>query len=308
MDLKEILTFAGSVLNYELFRVSDTPVTLLTIILFFLVLSSIIILGGLFRKQILRRLLERMGVAEGQRYTLQRIFSYLFFFVGLLIAFQFVGINLSGLVVIFGALSVGIGFGLQNVTANFISGLIILFERPIQVGDRVTINDLEGDVDKIKMRATTIKTIDNISIIVPNLDFVSNAVINWSHDDPKVRISLDVGVSYASDLDTVLRSLREAAEEEPRVLTDPKPDVLLVEFGDSAWNMRLRAWIANPKEHREIRSALNCAIVHKFRANNVEIPFPQRDLHLRSPLPLPLDDRALADKQPSSGEQASGDH
>ena len=124
-------------------------------------------------------------------------------------AFQFVGINLSGLAVIFGLLSVGIGFGLQNVTSNFIAGLILLFEQPIKIGDRIMVGDTEGDVLEINIRSTTIRSLNNVSIIVPNSEFVSSNVVNWSHGDPKIRLVVEVGVSYQSDLDTVLRSLQE---------------------------------------------------------------------------------------------------
>jgi len=123
---------------------------------------------------------------------------------------------------------------------------------------------------------------------VPNSEFVSATVINWSHGDTKIRLEVDVGVSYNSDLDTVLRALQEVAEENPEVLRHPAPEVLHRGLGDSLWNMQLRAWIDTPKRYHQVRSALHCAIVRKFRENGVEIPFPQRDLHVRSPLPVPL--------------------
>jgi small-conductance mechanosensitive channel len=174
------------------------------------------------------------------------------------------------------------------VTSNFIAGLILLFERPIKVGDRVTVGHTEGNVIAINMRSTTIRSLNNISIIVPNSEFVSSQVINWSHGDPKVRLVVDVGVSYNSDLDKVIRSLHEVAEESPNVLKHPEPDVLFSSFGDSSWNMKLRVWLENPENYYKILSDINCAIVRKFRENNIEIPFPQRDLHVRSPLPVPF--------------------
>ena len=238
---------------------------------------------------IMHRALRRLRMAEGTAYTILRITHYTIMLVGALVAFQFIGIDLSGLAVIFGLLSVGIGFGLQNITSNFISGLILLFERPIRVGDRVTVGDVEGDITEINIRSTTVRSLNNISIIVPNSDFVSSQVVNWSHRDPKVRLEVDVGVSYGSDLDVVLRCLNEVAAENDDVLKTPVPEVLHTGFGDSSWNMRLRAWVADPKRHWYVRSALNCAIVRKFREEGVEIPYPQRDLHLRSPLPLPVD-------------------
>lgn len=242
---------------------------------------------------ILGPLLNRFSIDESIRYNLLRISHYLIMFTGTVIAFQFIGIDLSGLAVIFGLLSVGIGFGLQNVTSNFIAGIILLFERPIKIGDRVTVGDTEGDVMDINIRSTTIRTLNNIAIIVPNSEFVSSNVINWSHGDAKIRVEIAVGVSYNSDVDAVLKSLREVAEEHPEVLKDPAPDVLFVDFGDSAWNMKLRAWVTDPKIHPRVRSELNCAIVHKFREYGIEIPFPQRDLHLRSPETLQVRERIV---------------
>jgi small-conductance mechanosensitive channel len=138
------------------------------------------------------------------------------------------------------------------------------------------------------MRSTTVNSLRNISIIVPNSDFISSKVTNWSYGDPLIRVDIDVGVSYNSDLDLVLKTLEEVAAENPDVLTDPEPQVLLLSFGDSAWDMQLRYWMPSPDKYYRVRSDINCAIVRKFRENNVEIPFPQRDLHVRSPLPVPF--------------------
>jgi small-conductance mechanosensitive channel len=275
-------------IEYKLFEINQTPITLASILLFFVFLALFFIVSRILNRVLLRRLLTRFHIDEGIRYTIIRINHYVVMIVGTLLAFQFIGINLSGLAVILGFLSVGIGFGLQNITSNFVSGIILLFERPIRVGDRVTVGEVEGDVLAINMRATMIQSLTNISIIVPNSEFVSGRVVNWSHGDPKIRIDLEVGVSYSSDLDTVLDALQSVAAEHPKVLSVPKPDVLLTSFGDSSWNMMLRVWVGDPKGHYNVRSELNQAVVRKFREVGVEIPFPQRDLHVRSPLPLPL--------------------
>jgi small-conductance mechanosensitive channel len=256
--------------------------------MFLFILLVVVILSRLFARKFLERILIRLQIEEGTRYTFRRIIELTLILIGAIIAFQSIGINLSGLAVIFGLLSVGIGFGLQNITSNFVAGLILLFERPIKVGDRVTVGGVEGDVMDINIRSTTVRSLNNIAIIVPNSEFVSSQVVNWSHGDRKIRLDIEVGVSYQSDLDTVLRSLKEVALENPEILRDPEPDVHLREFGDSSWNMKLRIWIDNPKRHPVVRSEINCAIVRKFRENGVEIPFPQRDFHLRSPLPTPL--------------------
>jgi len=287
MTWNEIFNYINEILNLTLFQIKETPVTVMSVLIFLILITGFIILGVMARKALNRRILKRFKVDEGTTYTLSRITQYIIITIGALISFQFVGIDLSGLAVIFGLLSVGIGFGLQNVTSNFISGLIILFERPIKVGDRVTVNNIEGDVTEINIRSTKVRTVNNISIIVPNSEFVSKDVINYSHGDPTYRVDIRVGVSYGSDLDKVLKSLQEVADENNYVLHDPKAQVHLIEFGDSSWNMELRAWIGNVKDHPHVRNELNKSIVRKFRKYGVEIPFPQRDLHVKSSISLP---------------------
>lgn len=290
MTWNEFVESMHRIFGLTLFRVNETPVTIVSLFIFLLIFVTVLILSRLVTRLLRLRVLSRLHIDEGVRYTLERITYYTMVVVGAIIAFQFIGINLSGLAVIFGLLSVGIGFGLQNITSNFVSGLILLFERPIRVGDRVTVGDTEGDVLAIDMRSTTILSLNNIAIIVPNSEFIEGRVTNWSYGDKKVRLDVDVGVSYGSDLDKVLRCLKEVALEHEKVLEKPEPVVYLMEFGDSSWNMQLRCWIADPKEHYAIRSDLNCAIVRKFRENAVEIPFPQRDLHVRSSISLPIEE------------------
>jgi small-conductance mechanosensitive channel len=283
MDLVTIFEQLGHIFEITLFQINQTPVSISSILMFILVIAIFYIASRILNRIMLRPLLGRFSIEEGIRYNLLRINHYVIMIIGAIVAFQFIGIDLSGLAVIFGLLSVGIGFGLQNVTSNFIAGLILLFERPIKIGDRVTVGDTEGDVLDINIRSTTIRTLNNITFIVPNSEFVASRVINWSHGDTRIRLEISVGVSYTSNLDLVLKALKEVAEEHPGLLKTPEPDVLFVDFGDSSWNMRLRVWISNPKTHPLIRSDLNCAIVRKFREYDIEIPFPQRDLHLRSP-------------------------
>ena len=282
MDYKIIIDKIMMVLDYKLFELNQTPVSLSSIIMFFIMMALVLIVSKTLNKFLLKRILSRLQIDPNTQFTMLRVNHFIIVIIGAIIAFQFIGINLSGLAVIFGLLSVGIGFGLQNVTSNFIAGLILLFERPIQIGDRVLVGDTEGDVLEINIRSTTIRSLSNVSIIVPNSEFISSNVVNWSHGDKKIRVDVEVGVSYNSDLDTVLRCLYEVAAENPKVLKNPESDVLFRNFGDSSWNMALRVWIPDPKFHHKIRSDINCAIVRKFRENKVEIPFPQRDLHLRS--------------------------
>ncbi|MCD6374296.1 MAG: mechanosensitive ion channel family protein [Caldisericaceae bacterium] len=270
-----------TVFTFTLFSINQTPVTLASIILFFLMIVLFYLFSKIFNRFLLKRVLNKFGVEPGLQFTLMRVSHYLLIITGIIIAFQFIGIDLSGLAVILGLLSVGIGFGLQNITSNFVAGLILLFERPIQIGDRVMIGDLEGDVTDINIRSTTIRTLNNVSIIVPNSEFISNKVVNWSHGDTKVRIEVKVGVAYSSDLDLVLKTLKEIALEHPKVLKRPEPQVIFESFGDSAWNLNLRVWLPDPHKHHQIKSELNCAIVRKFRERNIEIPFPQQDVYVK---------------------------
>jgi small-conductance mechanosensitive channel len=288
MPIGQVESWISRFLKTTLVIINQTPVTPASLIIFALIVLASVFVTRLFTRILFDRILKRFNIKEGIRYTLRRLTEYTLILVGIIVAFQFVGIDLSGLAVIFGLLSVGIGFGLQSVTANFVAGLVLLFERPVKIGDRITVGDVEGDVEEISLRATRVRTLNNISIIVPNSQFVSSNIVNWSYGDLRVRLDIDVGVSYGSELDLVLKSLKEVALENANVLKEPEPDVLLREFGDSSWNMRLRAWIDNPKRHHAIRSEINCAIVRKFREKGIEIPFPQRDLHVRSPLPLPV--------------------
>jgi small-conductance mechanosensitive channel len=288
METQNVWQTIRNVMNTTLFEINKTPVTLFSLLMFLVIIILFFIFSRILNRILLNRVLSRMHIKDGLRYTLIRFNHYLIVIIGFIVAFQFVGINLSGLAVIFGLLSVGIGFGLQNVTSNFVSGLILLVERPIKIGDRVTIGDTEGDVMEINMRSTTIRTLNNIAYIVPNQEFISSNVVNWSHGDPRIRLDIKVGVSYDSDLDLVIAVLKQVADENPDVLKEPLPRVLLWEFADSAWNMELQIWVKDPFGYRKIKSDINCAIVRHFRKNRIEIAYPQRDLHIRSSNPIPL--------------------
>ena len=278
----EWLVSLKSLLNIPLFTLANTTVTLMSLVVFILLLTMFV-MGASYLKKILRdRILPRFVQDEGLQYTLARMSQYSVVVIGILVSFQFLGVDFTGLAVIFGFLSVGIGFGLQNITSNFISGLIVLFERPISVGDRVVVNGIEGDIEEINIRATKVKTLENISIIVPNSDFVSKDVINYSHGDPTFKLIIDVGVAYDSDLDLVLQALDEVASESSSVMKRRKHDVHLRSFGDSAWNMKLIVWVPNVKNRYTVQNELNQAIVRKFNERGIEIPFPQRDVHIKS--------------------------
>jgi potassium efflux system protein len=206
--------------------------------------------------------------------------------IAIIVSLTTVGINMSALTVFAGIISVGIGFGLQNIASNFISGIILLFERPIKVGDRVIIDNITGDVEKINMRATIIKTVFNEHIIVPNSYFLEEKVVNRSFSDPRIRIVIPISVAYGTDVEKVRDLLLEAAMEEhlvsPTVLTTPEPFVNFAGFGESALNFELLIWIEDPNQLVLIKSNLNFRINRIFIENNVEIPYPKRDLQITS--------------------------
>jgi small-conductance mechanosensitive channel len=271
-----------AVLDFPLLRLGETQITLWTLIYFLILLLVLFYFAGKIRQLLVERVLIRTKLDVGARQAVGAITRYVVLFIGLLIVLQTVGINLTTLNVIAGAVGIGVGFGLQNIASNFISGLIILFERPIKIGDRIVVGEVEGDVTEIGARSTTVVTNNNIAIIVPNSNFISETVINWKYTDAKVRFEIPVGVAYGSDVRLVEKLLLEVARENPDVLDHPPPDVCFREFGDSSLNFVLRVWNQN-HVHRKLvlYSALNFAIYDKFKAHGIEIPFPQRDLHIR---------------------------
>ncbi len=266
--------------------IGEYDFTFLKIIIIIFSIFAVIVVANRFRNFLVNRILKRskkidIGLAE----SIGTMTKYFILVLGFIIIVSTSGINLSALGIVFGALGVGIGFGLQNITNNFISGLIILFERPIKVGDRIQVGDLDGDVVEIAARATTILTNDNISVIVPNSSFIDNEVINWSHTDRKVRFKFPVGVSYKEDPRFVRRLLMEVASENNGVMSKPPPDVLFEGFGDSSLNFELLVWTNSYTERPKIlKSQLYYAIFKKFKDNHIEIPFPQRDLHIKTGL------------------------
>jgi small-conductance mechanosensitive channel len=224
-----------------------------------------------------------VGMDHGTGKSIANLTRFFLVMLGMVVIIQSAGINLSALTVVFGALGVGIGFGLQTITNNFISGIIIVFEKPIKVGDRIELDDVNGKVTSISIRATTVLTNDNVSIIVPNSEFISGRVINWSHNDRSIRFRFPVGVSYNEDPLVVKKLLLEVADENENVLKSPAPDVFFDEFGDSSLNFKLAVWTDTQADRMSpFKSELYYAIFAKFKENNIEIPFPQRDLHLRS--------------------------
>jgi len=268
-------------LNIQIVTLGGNNLTLWTIIYFLFFTFFLIYFTKKLKNWIVYKLLEKSTIDLGVRLAVGTIIRYLILVLGFIIVLQTAGIDLSTLSILAGALGVGIGFGLQNITNNFVSGIVILFERPIKVGDRIEVGEITGDVVKISMRATTILTNDNISVIVPNSQFISSTIINWSHNDRKVRFNIPIGVSYSSDPEQVKALLLKVAEEETTVLKNPIPDVIFAEFADSSLNFTLRVWTQNHITTPQVlMSKLYFQIFKIFKENKIEIPFPQRDLHI----------------------------
>jgi len=280
--LNDLIMHFKDYFDVPLVTLGTTRLTILTIVYLIGLVVLLFYLSGRLRNWLVEQLLTRTKMDIGARQATGSIIRYFVIVVGFVVILQTAGIDLTALNVLAGAVGIGLGFGLQNIVNNFISGLIILFERPIKVGDRIVVGDVEGDVVRIGGRSTEVVTNDNITIIVPNSKFITEDVINWSHNDRKVRFRIPVGVAYGSDVRLVERLLMEAATENPDVLDTPAPGVRLMEFGDSGLLFELRAW-STSLIHRKglLVSNLNFAILDKFTEHGIEIPFPQRDLRIR---------------------------
>jgi len=229
-----------------------------------------------------RKVYPNLKLDEGVHFTIATVVKYLMFVIGLFTVVNLLGINFGGFAVFAGTIGIGIGFGLQDVAKNFISGLVILAERPVKVGDYIEVGDLPGRVRAIKARSTVVDTFDNVAVVVPNSEFISSRVINWSYSDRVIRVSPSVGVAYGSNLEVVKKCLIEAGSSHPKVLKRPEPSVWFEGFGESSLDFKLHCWIKEPQNRMGIKSDINFEIDRLFRANGVTIPFPQRDLHLKS--------------------------
>ena len=237
-----------------------------------------------------RRLANRPHIDPGLRYTIARLLKYVVIVVGLLLGLkQAFAVDLTSIAVLFTALSVGIGFGLQYIAADIASGFILLFERPIRIGDRVTIGEDEGDVQSINLRTTVVLTNDRVAIIVPNSKLVSDRVVNWSYGDPRARIAIPIGVAYNADIQLVTDTLIEATKEVPSVLSDPAPRVQFLNFGEYSLDFRLLVWTNQPRRHVQLRSDLNYRIAQLFRERSITIPYPTREFLLKGAEPNDLE-------------------
>jgi potassium-dependent mechanosensitive channel len=273
----------GNFLSTRLFRVGETAVTVSSLLLALAILIASLVLSRLARSFVADRLLGRTRLAVGTRYAIGRVFGYVILALGILVALQPLGVNATTLAVFGGALGIGIGFGLQDVVKNFVAGLIILVERPVQVGDSIEIDDVVGTVTEVRARATVLRTNDDIYLIVPNSKFISETVVNRSFGKRQVRYSIPVGVAYGTDPKAVEEALLEAAARSENVLREPPPRVWFREFGESSLNFELLCWTSKLLHSAgAFRSELNHLVYDSLRGRGIEIPFPQRDVHIRS--------------------------
>ena len=232
--------------------------------------------------------LDRLPLDRGGRYAITFVLKYVVAIIGFMIACQIIGLSWSSVHWMAGALMLGLGFGLQEIFANVVSGIIILIERPIRVGDVVTINNVTGTVTRMQLRATTIKDLDFRELIVPNKKFITEDIMNWTLTDRRSRVVHDIGVAYGSNTQLVQDTLLKVAKRHPLVQVEPAPDVYFKGFGDSTLNFQLRVFIPTREIYAKVQHELNMAIEAEFRAKDIEIAFPQRDIHIKNLNEMPV--------------------
>jgi len=280
-DSGSLLQRTWSYVNYK-FTFGNLQVSLTSLLIGVALLILTLVISRTISSLLDRRLAKQKHIDPGLRYTIARLLRLSLVTIGVLAALrQAFGLDLTSIAVLFTALSVGIGFGLQYLAADIASGFILLFERPIRVGDRITIGEDEGDVQSINLRTTLVMTNDRIAIIVPNSKLVSQRVINWSYGDPRARIAIPISVATSSDVKLVTETLLRAAEDVQNVLTDPPPKVQFLKFGEYSLDFRLMVWTRVPSRHPQIKSDINYRIERLFREGGIEIPVPKQEFVLR---------------------------
>ncbi|MGF1496926.1 MAG: mechanosensitive ion channel domain-containing protein [Elainellaceae cyanobacterium] len=270
-------------LNARIFDLGSGNYSALQLLLFLALAIALWFIVTLVIRLFRFYVLSRAGVEQRVQDILGVLLQYALTFLGVIILLQIWGLDVSSLTILASVLGVGLGFGVQNITNNFISGFIITLERPVQMGDFINVGELVGTVERIGARSTEIRTLDQVAIIVPNSRFLETEVINWSHGGPVSRLHLPVGVAYGSDIERVKQALLEAVKRHPEVLLQPRPEVWFQGFGDSAINFEVLVWTGEPRKQFRVKSDLYYEIEASLRRYDISIPFPQRDVHLRSP-------------------------
>ncbi len=280
MNSSNLFNSVWDLLQKPIFTVSGQGISIVSFVYFIVVIGLSVILSRLLVRFLKRNVYSQSEIERGAQYTLSRLVRYIIVTVGFLIALQMIGFDLSVLAVFGGLFGVGIGFGLQNIFSNFASGIILMIERPIQVGDTVELDGILGKVEEIRFRVAVVNTFDNESIIVPNSHLVSEEVTNWSYGgDSSLRLRIPIGVDYGTDIQTVEEILLEIADEEEKVMQNPEPQVFFKEHADSSLNFELRVWIPSPQERIQVRDNIRREIDRRFNEAGIGIPFPQTDVH-----------------------------
>ena len=276
----DVLSPSMAFLKFPILKLGSRQVTLMSLILAGVIFYLVQVLSGM-----LSSFVEKSAISRGQSESTAKLFSnitkYVVVVLGVIVALDTAGLDLSTLQIFSGALGIGIGFGLRNIINNLVSGLIVLWERGIKPGDLLEVNGTRGIVDRIGIRSTTIKTFDNVELVLPNSILVENVITNYTRSDNIVRIKIPVGVSYSSDPNTVRDVLIKVARSTPDVLEHPEPYVVFEEFGDSSLNFTLYLWTDKPWNSFFIASKIRFAIWYAFKEKSIEIPFPQLDLHVK---------------------------
>ena len=287
-----LAAIVGSVLFAEL-RAGAVVVSLADVLAFGVTIFGAFLLARLITLILDEDVYSRMELGRGVPFAISAIVKYGIITLGFLLAVGAMGMGMDKITILLGALGVGLGFGLQNVVNNFVSGLILIFERPIQIGDSVEIGSVKGTVRRMGIRSSTIRSFEGADITIPNGTLLSDALTNWTMSDRTRRIEISVGVAYGSNPDEVIEILHEAFRDQEGLLEKPEPQVLFMGFGDSSLDFVIRAWVADNDNFVKIRSCVALAVNHLLESRGIEIPFPQRDLHLRSVTPgvLPADSR-----------------
>ncbi|MBI4418443.1 MAG: mechanosensitive ion channel [Ignavibacteriales bacterium] len=280
--IDRVLQTVKEILAIPIFKIGDFELTVWTILYLFIFSALLLYLSSKVKRWTSEIILKRTSMDIGRREAMGSITSYVVLIVGFLVIIQTAGIDLTTLNVLAGAVGIGVGFGLQNIANNFISGIIILLEQPVKVGDRIVVGDVEGDITHIGARSTRVLTNDNITILIPNAQLISENVVNWSHNDNRIRFRIPVSVAYGTDARLVEQVLLEVASANSDVLKQPAPSVRFKEFGDNGMLFELLAW-TDTLTHRRgyLVSTLNFAINDTFRLHKIEIPFPQRDVRIK---------------------------
>jgi len=234
------------------------------------------------QKLLMDVVLTKQRVETGVKVSIARLVHYVFIFIGFLAVLFALEFDITNFTIMVSALGVGIGFGLQNIVTNFISGLILLFERPVRVGDYIEVDGKWAKIKNIGLRATNVQTLDLADVIIPNADLVANRVVNWTLSNRRVRLIIQVGVAYGSDISLVIETLMSSANEISKVAKKPEPQVLFLSFGESSLDFELHVWVLNAEERLTVKSDLHQEIDRRFREADIEIALPQQGLHLRS--------------------------